>query len=155
MAPPTREQEASFFSKAYNPFLQAGLVYAVILLFSLAGKGGASETFPWLVSTAFVLFFAIFNSVLSLSAKDLNQYWGRSIAAFILLAGAGIGTAWGLSGIAIDDAGSYRWLYMVVGISYLVFLSLLGAMKNIVEFAQREEWNRPRRRNRDSRGRKR
>jgi hypothetical protein len=56
--------------------------------------------------------------------------------------------AWGFSSLTISEAGSYRWIYVVVTIGYLVFLSLIGVVRIIVEFAQREEWNQPRRRNR-------
>lgn len=143
----TSENDQAFFAKLYNPYVQAAIIYGCILLFSAAGSA-ASETFPWLVATSFLLFFAIFNAVCSLTAKSINKYWGRSITAFLILAGLGIVTAWGISGVSIDDAGSYRWLYFVLGVSYLVFLSMLGFMKNIVEFAQREEWNQPRRRRR-------
>lgn len=40
---------------------------------------------------------------------------------------------------------------MVVTFGYLVFLSIVGFIKRIVEFAQREEWNQPRPRNRKKR----
>ena len=44
----------------------------------------------------------------------------------------------------MSEAGSYRWIYIVVAIGYLVFLSLMAMLRKIVEFAQREEWNHPR-----------
>ncbi|MGK0452465.1 MAG: hypothetical protein ACJAXE_003142, partial [Neolewinella sp.] len=37
----------------------------------------------------------------------------------------------------------YKWIYFVVTFGYLVFLSMIAFMKKIVEFAQKEEWNRP------------
>ena len=142
------KDDQAFFAKLYNPYVQAGIIYACILLFSAAGSAAASDTFPWLVSTSFLLFFAIFNAICSLTAKSINKYWGQSITAFLVLGGLGILTAWGISGVTIDEAGSYRWLYFVLGFTYLVFLCMLAFMKNIVDFAQREEWNQPRRRRR-------
>lgn len=140
-----------FYTKAYNPFIQAGiilgLVVIVILLSKMVNSLGiieVGERFPWMTAASFMLFFAVFNSVISLSSKNLNRYWGRSIMAFMGLAVTSGLVAYFFSSIAINDAGSYRWIYIVVTFGYLVFLSLMGVMRNIVEFAQREEWNHPR-----------
>lgn len=67
--------------------------------------------------------------------------------SFMAVAALSGGTAYLLSGIAINDAGSYRWIYIVVTIGFLVFMSIMGFMKRIVEFAQKEEWNSPKQRN--------
>ena len=104
--------------------------------------------FPWLTATSFMLFFALFNSVFSLSCKDINQYWGRSMLAFALLAVATGFLAYFFSAMSIHDVGPYKWIYVVVIFGYLVFLSIMGFMKRIVEFAEREEWNAPRKRKR-------
>lgn len=40
---------------------------------------------------------------------------------------------------------TYRWIYIVVTFGFLVFLSMVNFMKKIVEFAEKEEWNQPRR----------
>ena len=45
---------------------------------------------------------------------------------------------------SMNEAGPYKWIYIVVTIGYLVFLCILSAMRKIVDFAQREEWNQPR-----------
>jgi hypothetical protein len=71
------------------------------------------------------------------------KYWGRSIYSFAGLAAASGLLAWGLSGLSISEAGSYKWIYFVVTFGYLVFLSMIAFMKQIVEFAQKEEWNKP------------
>ncbi|MEO0779409.1 MAG: hypothetical protein AAF146_22810, partial [Bacteroidota bacterium] len=89
------------------------------------------------------LFFALINSLSSLSAEDLNKYWGRSMLAFAALAVASGLTAYGLSSLSINEAGSYRWIFIVLTFGYLVFLSIIGLMKNIVEFAEREDWQSP------------
>ncbi|MBR9921142.1 MAG: hypothetical protein GYB31_09905 [Bacteroidetes bacterium] len=143
--------ENSFYAKAYNPILQAVLVFATAIIFMVFGKiiNGlgimeVGERFPWMTAAAFMLFFALFNAIISLSSKDLNQYWGRSIFSFGGLAIASGLMAWLFSGIEINEAGSYRWIYTVITFGYLVFLSLMGMMKRIVEFAQKEEWNHPR-----------
>ena len=142
---------ASFYDRAYNPFVQAAMIFAgmiaVVLLSKLVNSTGwldVGPKFAWMSAASFMLFFAVFNSVFSLSSTNLNHYWGRSVVAFVVLAAASAGVAYLFSSMSIDEAGSYRWIYIVVTFGYLVFLSIMGAMKAIVEFAQREEWNHPR-----------
>ena len=86
----------------------------------------------------------MFNSVFSLSAENMLKYWGRSIYSYLGLAFASGVAAYFFSAMSIDEAGSYRWIYIVLTIGYLVFLGMMAFMRQIVEFAQREEWNHPR-----------
>ena len=147
--------ELSIFEKRVDPVLQAGVVLGMVFVidvFSVIISGtntvGVSNRFPWLCAASFMLFFALFNAVLSASAESTAKYWGRSIYSFMGLAlGSGL-LAWAFSGIKISEAGSYQWIYLVVSVGYLVFLSLVALIKNVVGFAQREEWTRPRLKNR-------
>ncbi len=143
--------QKSIFYRAYDPFLQVGFVLTLILIVTLGAKLvnwlGISEIeqlFPWTVSTAFILFFAMFNSIFSLSTKDTNKYWTRSMIGFMGLAVGSALLAWLVSGVSIGDARSYKWIYIVLTFGYLVFLSMVSFMRKVVDFAQREEWNRPR-----------
>jgi len=95
--------------------------------------------FHWLTSASFLLFFALFNSIFSLSADDMNRYWTRSISSFIVLALASAGLAYLFSSIPINDAASYRWIYIVLTFIYLIFLSIMRFMKKIVFIAQNED----------------
>ncbi|WP_116124237.1 hypothetical protein [Lewinella sp. IMCC34183] len=148
--------EQSIFERRVDPVLQAGVVLAMVFvvdLFGLIISGtdtvGVSNRFPWLCAASFMLFFALFNAVLSAAAANTAKYWGRSVYSFMGLAlGAGL-LAWAFSGLTISEAGSYRWIYLVVTVGYLVFLGLVSMIKNVVSFAQREEWNRPRLKNRE------
>ncbi|MDO8971491.1 MAG: hypothetical protein Q7U74_12430, partial [Saprospiraceae bacterium] len=74
------------------------------------------------------------------------KYWGASIYSYLALAFCTSMAAWGFSGIPLRDAGSYRWIYIVVTIGFIVFLSMVNMMKIIVKFAEKEEWNSPRKR---------
>ncbi|MEK7254573.1 MAG: hypothetical protein AAB316_07510 [Bacteroidota bacterium] len=142
------------FKKVQNPILQATAILAAILVFDLGGKllqmlgMDIEQRYSWTVTASFILFFAILNSVVSILAKNLENYWGRSIMSFLGLAVSAGVLAYLFSSLGIDEAGPYRWLYIVLTIGYLVFLSIIGFMKKIVEFAQREEWNQPRLRRR-------
>ncbi len=154
--------QKSFFEKAYNPFVQALIVLLASIIFSLIGKMvnalniiEVSDSFPWQSTASFLLFFAVFNSIFSLSSGDINKYWTKSIISFGLLAGISGLIAYFLSSISIYDAGSYSWIYIILTFSYLVFLSIMGFMKAIVEFAQKEEWTSPKQRNEANRNRRR
>lgn len=149
--PSQPDRQTSVFERAYDPLSQALVIFAAVLVMNLGAKlvqltglGHFSERFPWMVATAFLLFFAMLNSVFSLSTKSMMRYWGRSVYCFMGLAAASGLLAWLFSSLPIGDAGSYRWIYVVVTVGYLVFLSIVTFMRNIVDFAQREEWNQPR-----------
>ena len=148
----------SVFEKAYNPILQASVIFGAVLvinllskLIKLTGLLDFSERFPWMIAAAFMLFYAMFNSVFSLSAKNMMQYWGRSIYSFMGLAAASGLTAYLFSSLSINEAGSFRWIYIVLTVGYLVFLCMMTFIKNVVEYAQKEEWNHPRTRNKTRR----
>lgn len=147
--------QSSIFAQRIDPVLQAGVMLGLVLLvdiFSAIISGtntvGVSNRFPWLCAASFMLFFALFNAVLSAAAPNTAKYWGRSLYSFMGLAlGAGL-LAWAFSGLKISEAGSYQWIYLVVTVGYLVFLGMISVIKNVVNFAQREEWNKPRLKNR-------
>lgn len=141
----------SFYAKAYNPIHQAAVIFGAMVTFiilskliKLTGLLSVSDKFPWMTTAAFLLLFAVANSIFALSTKKIEQYWNRSVGSFLVLVILSGGLAYLTSGIWIDDAGSYRWIYIVVSIGYVIFLSMMTFMKNIVEFAQKEEWNHPR-----------
>lgn len=129
-----------------SPFVQAGGLLAAITVFILLGKAiGATglvdidEGTPWLVACSFTLLFAIFNSVLSLSTPDQNKYWLQSIMSYIILVVGGGGIAYFFSGHGMDDVGSYRWIYIVFTIGYILLLTIMRTMRRIVKLAQEQD----------------
>ena len=145
------DDNTSIFEKTFDPVYQAGIALGGVIVISilakllgLTGLVDVPKRFPWMSAASFMLLFAIFNSIFSLSSKVLMKYWARSFYSFMGLAvGAGL-FAYLLSSLTIDEAGSYRWIYIVVTIGYLVFMSMMAMLRKIVDFAQREEWNHPR-----------
>ena len=138
------------YSRIKNPVYQAGLVGGsillcdLILLFAKSIGAAAEQRLPWTISLTFVLFFIILNVLSSLLSKDLDKYWTRSILSFVALALVAAGLAYLFSSQTMSEAGSYRWIFIVLTIGYLVFISIMGMARKIVEYAQREEWNHPR-----------
>lgn len=122
----------------------AVLMFNIGAIFCRYAGMDVEQRFPWTIAASFLLFFAAGNSVMSLLSKNADQYWTRSILSFVGLAVLAGGTAYLFSSLGMSEAGSYKWIYIVLTIGYLVFMSIIGFMKKIVEFAQREEWNQPR-----------
>ena len=134
------------FDVEISPYKQCAIaliaIPAFIVLFYIPHWIGFVELKPhqpWTVSAAMVLMFAVVNSVLSLGADDINKYWGKSIYSFIILCVVGGLMAWLFSGIALSDAKSFKWIYIVFTFGYLVFLSIVTFMRKIVIIAQRED----------------
>jgi cell division protein FtsW (lipid II flippase) len=146
----TMSNNDTFYTRLQNPVLQAAVVLAAVLLFNvgaiIARAAGleVEQRFPWTIAASFMLFFAVGNALISILAPDTEKYWSRSIPAYVAVSiFAGL-TAYLFSSLGINEAGPYRWIYIVLTIGYLVFLSIISFMKKIVDFAQREEWNQPR-----------
>ena len=142
----------TFDQKLSDPVVQAATVSAGATVLMLAGWAlTASGIYPleplfaWSIAAAFSLLFALLNSLLSLRADSFAKYWGRSVYSYMGSAFVMGLVAWGLSGIPLREAGTYRMVYIVVTFGFLVFLSMVNMMKKIVQFAEREEWNQPRR----------
>jgi hypothetical protein len=135
-----------------NPFYQVTLMLAfsvsIMCVAYIGRKLGIldfSDRFFWMTTCANMLFFAVFNSVSSISAQNLANYWGRSIMSFMGFAVISGLFSYFFSGIHIFDAGSYSYIYYVITFVYLIFLAMVQSMKAIVEFAQKEQWSQPRR----------
>ena len=143
----------SYYKKLENPAMQAlailtGAVGLMLCGWFLTVTNVYPEEplFAWSIATAFMLLFALLNSLMSLRADSFVRYWGRSMYSYLGLALFTGLAAWLFSGIPLRDAGTYRWIYIVITFGFLVFLSMVNFMKKIVEFAEREEWNQPRNR---------
>ncbi len=141
--------------KINDPLVQAAILVTTGLTmmslnwaFNHWGIVKTRALFPWSLATALALFFALLNSLLSLKAESFAKYWGRSMYSYMGLVFGLSSLAWLFSGIAIREAGTYRWIFIVVTFGFLVFLSMVNFMKKIVNFAEREEWNQPKSRNR-------
>jgi len=134
------------FEQEVHPVKQA-LVLAValpatIVLFmipSWLGIYDLEQHFPWTVAAAYTLLFGVANSILSLAAKNQNKYWGSSIMCYMAVLVFGGFIAWLFSGQTIYEAKSFRWIYVVFTFGYLLFLSMVRAMRKIVQIAQDQD----------------
>ena len=147
----TTQQQSSIFDKSVSPVLQAAIALGGVIVVSIGAKVvkmtgliPVADHFPWISAAAFLLVFALFNSIFSLASDNMMKYWGKSIYSFLGLAVVSGLFAYLFSSLSIDEAGSYRWIFIVLTIGYFVFLGMMAFMRTIVEFAEREEWNQPR-----------
>jgi hypothetical protein len=140
------EKQLSFFEKDIHPVTQ--LKYALIttvgvqLIYFIFNKGATDMSTLsdyYTIPMAFTLVFGIFNAVLSLSSKDQNKYYGVSLVTYFIYCAVTITVGRLLSGIPIDDAGSYRWIYFVFTFGYIFFLALVRTMRWIVTIAQKND----------------
>lgn len=93
----------------------------------------------WILSCALLLLFAIVSSVFSFSSENAIKYYGQSVTSFLGVAILGAFSAFAFSGIALSDAGSFSWIYMVMSIIFIVFLTIVNLMRKIVEIAKKQE----------------
>lgn len=133
-----------------KPLIQAATIIASVFVVNIGSLLviatdliSVTNRFPWLNAASFMLFFAVLNSIYSITAKSVPHYWGISMYSFMIVAGVSGLQAWAFSGISIVDAGSYMWIYAVVTFGYLVFLTIMAVLKKVVGFAEKEEWNSP------------
>ena len=140
-------QQAAFFDKIYNPFLQGGVIFGFVALimggFKVLEMSHSIDPSPrafWMVCGTGMLVYALFNSIISLSIKtDMNQYWTRSTGVYTVLMVIGSCLAWFFSGLTIEESGSFKWIFMVVTFGYLLFLSLMRFIKKVAFIAQQED----------------
>lgn len=139
-------ERKSLFYTAYPPLWQAAAVSAlalvVMLIACLLRWVGWLEAPPrifWMISGACMLYYAIFNSIFSLSSNDFNAYFLKSLMGYVLVAGICSLAAWLFSGQTIDEAGSFRWIYFILTFSFILFLGIVNGMRRIVAFAQKED----------------
>ena len=138
--------DKSILDRKISPFAQLGavMILAVILMIFTSflpeiPYSSTGKIRPWVVLCSMILFFALVNSILSFAAEDGNKYWLHSIISFSLLLVLGGLIAWAMSGVSIHDAGSVKWLYMVLTFGYLVFLSIVNLIKLLVNLAQKQD----------------
>ncbi len=133
----------SILERKIHPFKQAGGIAAavifILLILKLSSSDSTNPTLFWEVAASGLLFYAVMNSVLSIAFEDQNFYWFYSIISFALLLLSCGGLAFLCSGVTIDEAGSFRWIFLVFTMGYIILLAIVRTMKKIITIAQRED----------------
>lgn len=141
-----KNQQEIIIEKGMNPFVQAGVLVVLIIgiigvakILDISNVLQMEQTFPWLIAASLLLFYAIMNSIISLATKEVGNYWFKSICSFGALAVVSGIIAWLFSNLSVYEAGSYSWIYVVVTVVYLVFVSIMNIMRKIVEIAVKQD----------------
>lgn len=147
------EKEPSFYEKSFDPLwlllLLGGAQLVLILgakLLEVMNLLETSERFPWMTGAAMLFIFSMFAALLLVSTKDIPKYIGRAIYGFMGLVLSTNLVAWLFTGKTINEVGSYRWMYLVLTVGFVVFLGIMVFVRQIITFAEEEEWDGPRRR---------
>lgn len=141
-------QGQSLFSKQVHPRVLAALAFAGMLFFSLIGQffdfgtEKMIQQFPWMIAAAFMLVFAIFNSVFWIASDNTAEYLSQSVIYYVILACVSGLAAYAISGISPNDAGSIRAIFIILTIGYMVFMAIMGTIKFLIGFFNREEQNK-------------
>ena len=142
------KQETSFFEKSYNPILQGVVILGFAVLIMLLAKiiqwtgiAHISGQAFWIIAGTSILLFALSNSILSLSSKDMDNYWVRSIPTYAVVMIMSSSFAYLFSAMTMQEAGTFKWIFMVLTFGYLLFLSMMRFMRKIVDIAQEEDDN--------------
>ena len=134
----------SIFQREIHPFLQAAVAIGLNVIAVLAAKGVDSGyakdgVLYWEMSFSVLLGFMLFNSVFSIPYQKRTQYFRDSIFSFLALAAIGGLLAHYLSGVSMDGAGSFRWLYIVFTFTYLIFISIVNLMRKLMDIAKKQD----------------
>ncbi|MEZ4951241.1 MAG: hypothetical protein R2784_17930 [Saprospiraceae bacterium] len=132
-------------SKYYHPFWIAGIALGIgfalmVLGVILQGAGmEVSENFAWMAAGSAIMLFAIFNSIFSLFAKDPLKNLGTIILFLHCPFDNDRTIGLGIFGQFHSRSRLFYLIFMVLSIAYLIFMSMVNVMKQIVEFAMKEE----------------
>ncbi|MBK9254257.1 MAG: hypothetical protein IPM42_02085 [Saprospiraceae bacterium] len=138
--------DKTIWEQEISPFKQ--LVFVLIVAFLLMSLSsivpkptfeGRINNTPWIITAGMLLFYALTNSVMSFGSTRRDTYWLYSILCFGILMITGSLMAWAFSGLKIDEAGTFRWIFFVFTFGYLIFLSIVNLIRFLVELAQKND----------------
>ena len=131
----------SLFTKQIHPFKQ-GLVCILLLILCFMVISLIPEVNPksyWEAPLIILLTFALFNSTFSLSYKNKLVYFRDSVFTYLFLVGIGIVGAQWLSDFSLNEVKSTKMLFGMISFCYLLLLSILNAMRVIMEMVKRQD----------------
>ncbi|HRI00924.1 MAG TPA: hypothetical protein PK006_07730 [Saprospiraceae bacterium] len=125
--------------------IASSLIALVIIVFILIGRWikllSPDPESIWMITTAILLFYILFNCLFSFQTKDKMEYYAQSIYTYVALIVSGILVAQFITGQTLFETDSHPWIIMVFSMVYLVFISILNLIRKIVEIALRQEKN--------------
>ena len=129
-----------------KPLNQAALIVGMIIVFTLIdfvlphhSTLFEQDSGSWIVGTAMILCYIIINTIIALRTEPIFPYWSKSILIYVGVLVFTYAWCYMLTGKQIDDVGSFRWLWMVLSMVYLVFFIIARTMKRIIDIANDQD----------------
>lgn len=133
----------TIFSKPLN---QVFLVAGMTVVFTLIDKILPHNTIllepdsgTWIVATAMILCYIILNTVIAIRIEPILPYWSKSVTYYVAFLVFTYLWCFLLTGKQIDDVGSFRWLWLVLTLVYMVFFGIARSVKRIVDIAIKQD----------------
>lgn len=127
-----------------KPRIQGLAIFAFGLLclplFKLASAGiSVTTNYAWLTGGAMLLFYAVLNNLLILTAENLIKYIQESMLVFIgMMLALGL-VAYLVSGKGIFEAGSYRSIYIVLIVGHFTLLAVSIFIRTIINYIKEKD----------------
>ncbi|MBP7184627.1 MAG: hypothetical protein KBA06_03885 [Saprospiraceae bacterium] len=148
-------KSTSIFYKKVNPLFLGGVFILTNLacifflkLLDLSTLFDIEYDVYWKSSCTIIFVYVAAVCIFALSSQNINQFIAKSIVMYIIL----IASAYFLVTLLRNDADftevdSFKWILYVISFGYLVFLSIIGFVRKIVDYAENETWTAPKRKN--------
>ncbi|MEP7266414.1 MAG: hypothetical protein ABI844_02220 [Saprospiraceae bacterium] len=123
-----------------NPLLQAVVIILLYLASIFVSKSIDSEqNMPWTLAIAYQLLYIVYSAIIGLINKPFKFYWIFAIIGFVGLMFINSFLAARFSGMSMDEAGTYRWIYFVLTPVFLLFIGMVTLIKKIVSLAEKDD----------------
>jgi hypothetical protein len=138
------KNQDSLLKQKVKPWFQGVIALGLIVLSQTFFKLVSSPTTDlekldyWIIASSYLLFFTLLNSVFSFNSESASKYYAQSVFTFIAVAVLGGYSAYLFSGIALSDASSFSWIYRVLTVIFIVFLTIVNVIRKIVELAKNQ-----------------
>lgn len=113
-------------SDLFNPFYWGIAIFALALISMIAGYFlfPTNVNFPWMISSGFLLVFAIFTNLFNIQTADFAAYVRKGVVSFAGLLISFKYLAAFFSGADISQMQSYRSIYLVIIIGYITIMAI-------------------------------
>lgn len=129
----------SIYNSFRNPLVIAlfslGLGLLIILL-GLAcealGIMSLNADFPWAIMASMNLFYVMFAAVMLVISEHFLKTWGKTFYSFIGFLIVSVLVAWLFSGVSIYATGTFKTIYIVIILTFLLLMGISVAIKAVV-----------------------
>ena len=131
--------KTSIYQREVTPMMQAATVFGLILVIffglylSYLFKWYMYDPMDiWMIGTAMMLFFILFNCIFGFNNENITIYFRNSIYSYIVLVLVTCLLCQWITKVSVFDAKTYSWILVVFSIVYIIFMTVLGLIKKIV-----------------------